>query len=802
MFSSTFHASVERETSRKLKCVRADNGGEYRGPFERYCKDHGIKLEKTVPKTPQQNGVAERMNRTITERIRCMLSHAKLPKAFWGEAMRTAVDLINLSPSVPLSGDIPERVWKGKDVSYKHLRVFGCRAFVHISRDERFKLDGKSKQCIFLGYGNEEFGYRLWDPVNKKIVRSRDVIFFEDQTIEDIEKEDKPKSIARNYSVYEPELPARDVNDGGDANINGENRENNFIPQADVNVPVEPVPLEPIPLINIELRRSVRQSHPSQKYPPHEYVLLTDGGEPESYEEALEHEHKEKSLIAMQEEMQSLQENHTFELVKLPQGKKALKNKWVFKVKTAENSSQPRYKARLVVKGFNQKKGIDYEEIFSPMVKMSSIQVVLGLAASLNLEVEQLNVKTTFLHGDLEEEIYMEQPKGFAAKGEGDLVCRLKKSLYGLKQAPRQWYKKFDTFMVDHGYTKTSSDHCVFMKKFSNGEFIILLLYVDDMLIIGHDTKEIGDLKKELSKSFAMKDLGATKKILGMKIICDRKNGKLWLSQQKYIEKVLERFNMGNAKPVGTPLAGHFKLSKKQCLTGKIGREEMEKVPYASVVGSLMYAMVCTRPDIAHAVGVVSRYLSNPGKEHRQTVKWILRYLRGTSRFCLCFGADKPVLDGYTDADMAGDVDSRKSTSGYMMTFAGGAVSWQSKLQKCVALSSTKAEYIAITEAGKELLWMKRFLQELDLNQERYVVHSDSQSAIHLSKNLTFYSRSKHIEVRYHWIRDALERKQFFLEKIHTDDNGSDMMTKTLPMGKFATCKMKAGMVEYGPISS
>ncbi|KAI4334908.1 hypothetical protein L6164_013610 [Bauhinia variegata] len=299
--------------------------------------------------------------------------------------MRTAVDLINLSPSVPLSGDIHERVWKGKDVSHKHLRVFGCRAFVHIPRDERFKLDGKSKQCIFLGYGNEEFGYRLWDPVSKKIVRSRYVIFFEDQTIEDIEKEDKPKPIARNDSVYEPELPTRDINDGGDANTN-------------------------VPPINTELRKSVRQSRPSQKYPPHEYVLLTDGGEPERYEEALEHDHKEKWLITMQEEMQSLQENHTFELVKLPKGKKALKNKWVF-----------------IVKGFNQKKGIDYEEIFTLVVKMSSIRVVLGLTASLNLEVEQLDVKTTFLHGDLEEEIYMEQPEGFAAKGEENLICRLKK---------------------------------------------------------------------------------------------------------------------------------------------------------------------------------------------------------------------------------------------------------------------------------------------------------------------------------------------------------------------------------------
>ncbi|KAI4347747.1 hypothetical protein L6164_008530 [Bauhinia variegata] len=245
------------------------------------------------------------------------------------------------------------------------------------------------------------------------------------------------------------------------------------------------------------------------------------------------------------------------------------------------------------------------------------------------------------------------------------------------------------------------------MKKFSNGEFIILLLYVDDMLIIGHDTKKIGDLKKELSKSFTMKDLGAAKQILGIKIIRDRKNGKLSLSHEK------------------------------------IGKEEMKKVPYASVVGSLMYAMVCTRPNVAHAVGVVSRYLSNPSKEHWQVVKWILRYLRGTSRFCLCFGASKHVLDGYTDADMIGDVDSRKSTSGYLMTFVGGAVSWQSKLQKCVALSSTEVEYIAITEARKELLWMKRFLQELDLNQEKYVVHNDSQSAIHLSKNLTLQNTLK-----------------------------------------------------------
>jgi hypothetical protein len=235
----------------------------------------------------------------------------------------------------------------------------------------------------------------------------------------------------------------------------------------------------------------------------------------------------------------------------------------VFRCKIEPNRSQPRYKAQLVVKGFSQKKGIDFEEIFSLTMKMSSIRVVLGMAANMNLEIEQLDVKTAFLHGDLEEEIYMEQPAGSTTRGKEHIVYHLKKSLYGLKQSPRQWYKKFDSFMVEHGYDITTCDHCVFVKKFSDGEFIILLLYMDDMLIVGHDTSKIDRLKEELSKSFAMKDLGPTIQLLSMKISRDRKNRRLWLSQESYIEKVLDRFNMSKAKPVSSPLAGHLKLSSK-----------------------------------------------------------------------------------------------------------------------------------------------------------------------------------------------------------------------------------------------
>ena len=253
---------------------------------------------------------------------------------------------------------------------------------------------------------------------------------------------------------------------------------------------------------------------------------------------------------------------------------------------------------------------------------------------------------------------------------------------------------------------------------------------------------------------------------------------------------------MSKAKAVSSPFASHLKLSLEQCPKSEKEKLEMMKVPYSSAVGSLMYAMVCTRPDIAHAVGVVSRFLSNPGKDHWRAIKWILRYLRGTSSLCLCFGTGQPVLDGYSDADMAGDCDSRKSTSGFLMTFAGGAVSWQSKLQKCVALSTTEAEYIAVTEACKEALWMKRFLHELGLEQERYIVYCDNQSAIHLSKNSTFHSRSKHIDVRYHWIRDILETKELHLEKVHTTQNGSDMLTKSLPREKLEVCRQKAGLLK------
>ncbi|CAL5393971.1 unnamed protein product [Camellia sinensis] len=521
----TFHAMVERKTEKKLKCLRTDNGGEYT---------------------------------------------SKEFKAY----------------------SIPEEVWSGREIFYSHLRVFGCKAFAHVSKEHRQKLDDKATPCIFIGYGDEEFGYRLWDPKHKKVIRSRDVVFQEGQTFEDFGQPAKPKvdDVSEIIPNPAPSQHATDEEELPQHAVNNVELQDGFLEEEDPEVEgvEQGEPQPPLPeTVGPQLRRSTREFKPSTKYPTSEYILLTDEGEPESFQEAQNHKEKSSWQQSMQEEMQSLQKNQTYDLVKLPQGRKALQNKWVFKLKKDGSGKLVKYKARLVVKGFGQKKGIDFDEIFSPVVKMTSIRVVLGLAASLNLELEQMDVKTAFLHGDLKEEIYMEQPEGFEVKGKENLVCRLKKSLYGLKQAPRQWYKKFDSFMVGHEYKRTVADQCVYVRTFPGGNFIILLLYVDDMLIVGQDATTIRSLKKELLQSFDMKDLGPAQQILGMNIVRDRKAKKLWLSQEKYVERVIEKFNMKDAKPVSTPLANHFKLSKNSCPSSTKERQEMEAIPYSSAVGSV-----------------------------------------------------------------------------------------------------------------------------------------------------------------------------------------------------------------------
>jgi hypothetical protein len=391
----------------------------------------------------------------------------------------------------------------------------------------------------------------------------------------------------------------------------------------------------------------------------------------------------------------------------------------------------------------------------------------LVLVAQFDVELVHLDVKTVFLHGDLEEDIYMTQADRFKVVGKENWVSKLNRSLYGLKQSPRQWYKRFDQFMIRQKYTRSQFDHCVYFLKLQDGTFIYLLLYVDDMLIACKSIVEIERLKTQLKNEFEIKDLGEAKKILGMEITRERAKGIVCLTQKQYL-KVVKCFGMDdNTKPTTTPLAPHFKLSPVMSPSTDEERDYMAHVPYANLVGSLMYAIVCMRPDISQAVSMVSRYMHDPEKRHWQAAKWILQYIMGTVDVGLKFervdsGLDQ-VLVGYVDSNYVGDLDKKRSTTGYILTLARGPVSWRSTLQTTVALSTTEAEYMVVANAIKETICLHGLIRDLGILQKHVKVLCDSQSAIHLAKNQVHHSRTKHIDVYFHFVNETIEEGDILL---------------------------------------
>ncbi|KAL2254482.1 UNVERIFIED_CONTAM: Retrovirus-related Pol polyprotein from transposon TNT 1-94 [Sesamum indicum] len=414
---------------------------------------------------------------------------------------------------------------------------------------------------------------------------------------------------------------------------------------------------------------------------------------------------------------------------------------------------------------------------------------MLALVAHFDWELKQMDVKTAFLHGDLDECIYMRQPVGFIEKNKPDHVCLLKKSLYGLKQSPRQWNKKFDMFMLSLNFKRSDYDHCLYFK-FLDEVHVFLVLYVDDMLITSPSLNLIESLQNDLSNNFEMKNLGDAKKILGMDIHRNRKRFSILLNQKSYIHSVLKRFSMENSKPTSVPLAAHFQLSKDQCPKTSSEKDKMSKIPYSNVIGSIMFLMVCTRPDIAYAISCLSRYMSNPGPPHWEALKWLLRYLRGTDNIGINFSKFSVSVNliGYVDSNYANEKDSRKSTTSYIFTLCGSCISWKSQLQHIVALSTTEAEYIATTEAFKEAIWLEGLVKEIGFLKNRLTVFSDSQSSIQLCKNPVFHDRTKHIDVRFHFIRDIVSKEIIKLEKVRSEENPADMGTKSLPAEKFINC--------------
>ncbi|KAH9762289.1 hypothetical protein KPL70_000762 [Citrus sinensis] len=665
---------VETQSGFKVKCLRTDNGLEFcNKEFEQCCQEWGVRRHKTVRFTPQQNGLAERMNRTLIDKTRCLLINSKLPRNLWAEAVSTASYLVNKSPSSAIGFKTPEELWSGRPGKYEHLR-FNEVAMINNSDQATSANDINTSDT--QATTETEQGEKI------EVELSKD---YEDQI--------QPEAV-------EAETQDAEVTEGE-------------VPQ-----------VTDLQQYQLTRDRERRHTRPPARYAYADmvaYALMSAEDvaieEPNSYREAMSSKNSRNWIKTIREEMDSLGRNQTWILVPNPGNRKIFSCKWIFKKKEGiPGVEDSRYKARLVARGFTQKEGIDFNEIFSPMVKHSSIRILLAMVALFDLELEQMDVKTAFLHGNLEEKILMSQPEGFEEQGHEEYVCLFKRSLYGLKQSPRQWYRRFDQFMISNGYSRSKYDSCVYHGIINSGKAVYLLLYVDDILIAGKDLSDIKELKNLLKGEFEMKDLGSAKRILGIDIVRDRTVGTLFLSQSRYISKVLERFQMLDSKPVLTPLGAQFKLSEDMSPTLNVGVVKMVDIPYSQAVGSLMYAMVCTRANIAYAVSVVSRFMSNPGKLHWDAVKWVMRYLKGTLDHGLMYGKSKHEVcevRGYVDSDFAGDLDRRKSISGYLFMLDSCLISWKATLQHIVALSSTEAEFVAATEAVKESMWLRGLLNEL-----------------------------------------------------------------------------------------
>ena len=549
------------------------------------------------------------------------------------------------------------------------------------------------------------------------------------------------------------------------------------------------------------IRRSTRVIRSPDRY----YGFLVDGGiedsiivddDPVSYDEAIQSRDSEKWQDAMNSEIESMHINKVWTLENVPKGSVPIGCKWIFKKKIGADGKIETYKARLVAKGYRQILGVDYDETFSPVAMHKSIRIMLAIAAFYDYEIWQMDVKTAFLNGDLEEHIYMTQPEGFEVSGSASKACKLHRSIYGLKQASRSWNTRFDATVKEFGFAQNEDDPCIYRKD-NGGVLIFLVLYVDDILIMGSNIQMLKSVKEWLSSKFSMKDLGDASYILGVKIYRDRSKRMLGLSQAKYIDTVLKRFSMEKSKSGLIPANHGMELSKEMSPKTDLEREHMKRIPYASAVGSIMYSMICTRPDVAYALGAVSRYQSCYGEGHWNAVKTILKYLRRTRDIGLIYGGEELKIEGFTDASFQSDLDDCKSVSGFIFTLYGGAVSWRSSKQGTVADSTMEAEYIAANDAAKEAVWMRKFMDQLGVVPAVKLpipLYCDNTATISLVKEPRLHKRAKHILRKYHLIREIKQRGDIEVLKVSSEDNLADPFTKALTRERLQRLMCLSGM--------
>lgn len=777
-----FKIMAENQTNIKIKAFRTDNGGEFcSSTFEKFLTENGIIHQKTNPYTPQQNGMSERMNRTLVEKARCLLFDAGLDKSFWAEAVSTAVYLRNRSFASGLK-KTPYELWSQKQPNVSNLKIFGNEVMMLIPDEKRKKFDKKSQKMILIGFCENTKGYRLFDPITKSIVTSRDIIVNEKPS----KSSDFLNSTLENDSHEEISASVGDMSENSSFTEQSEifsDSSDEYNPQEDLfdtdssssfqNVLNETAD-EPE-----TTRKSTRQRKPKNFDDYVTYACQTDVNAedvPLSVSDALSRTDSDRWRQAIEAELASFEENDAWEVVEKPDSATVVKCKWVFK-KKFDSENNVRYKARLVAKGYTQKPGVDYDETFSPVIRHSTLRFLLGLSVQLNLKTTHLDVTTAFLNGSLTETVYMMRPECFEKSVNRGQVLKLKRAIYGLKQASRVWYEKVENVLTKLCYKKSKYEPCVYLKYEGNFKTIVAL-YVDDFFIFSNSDAETNFLKKELSSKFKIKDLGEMKQCLGMRVRIDQCKKLVTLDQEQYIDELLSRFNMMECKPVSTPMENNLKLIKSE-------KQDDTKFPYQQLIGGLMYLAVLTRPDISFCISYLSQFNNCFNESHWKCAKRVLRYLKGTKDHGLMFTKTENLkLEGFVDADWAADIVDRKSFTGFCFKLSDSLVSWECKKQGSVALSSTEAEYVAISEASREAIYLYNMFGELVGNTKCITIFNDNQSAHKLCCNPALHKRAKHIDIRYHFVREAISNHFVNIKYLQTNDMPADILTKSLSLVK------------------
>lgn len=840
-----FKARFETFSERRIKCLHIDNGTEYlEKHFLADLANAGIQLETTQYYSPEMNGIAERAIGVICTRASAMLCASELPITFWPEATACATFVINRSPTKGLRNSTPYEQWFGRKPCIGFLRIFGCRASARVPQEKRRKFDDAAFKCLHMGYYESENLYQVWDVAKGKMVKVRDVKFFEDvlghpTLLRNVVPEDTiiPKDtdiFGKRLILVDVEPPEED--DEEDLHDHDAGGANGQVPSPVAReVPIGPE-LEPAgnqqaflvstttkdvlwpPLLGEVCIEEVNDKEndkglrapiaftPEEKDTTSEdmenFILrllaeesLTEAPDvtkavvgltlPLSAKEALGGPNKKYWLWAMVTEIRGLLTQHTFTLVPRPrEDSNVIPAKWVFDLKTNIDGSIKRFKARWVARGDLQKYGIDYKETFAPVAKASSLRILLIWAAEYDLEIDQIDVVTAFLYPDIDKTVYLQQPLGFRLD---ERVCRLNKALYGLCQSAKCWYEHLDATLTSRAFRRLNADYALW----TNGR-VWIVAHVDDLLIIGNRLC-VDQVKRYLGSVYKISNLGSASIFIGLHITRDRDNKKVYLDQKHYITEFMDALGMKSANPVKFPMTD----KDRDVFLTKDNVDEGLKQVYQQTIGFLMFLMISTRPDISFHVTRLAQRCATPTPELLAIAKQVCRYVIGSASSKLQLGGRSftDALCGYFDAAHQDHPDYH-TTFGYVFLYHGSPVSWKTRKHSLVTISTTESEYVAGAEAVREALWLHRLINELGFKLEFPIpLFNDNQGAIQLSKNPGYHDRTKHIGVRRRLLTEHSELKQVKVCYMNTSELIADTLTKALNTDKFYEHGLKMGVI-------